>query len=352
MKDAKNGKTIGRQRLALALGVVMLFLAGRLAPAQDEIERELDDASGGEEWYGPSDWWSGEDLERDGRAFSDYGSGDAEWEGHRWHGDPSYIDRYGPEYLLNPVTGKWVASYGSDRRIQAGYDFTEIIGPQDVQNGGQGQRASGQDASRTLEGSIEGFRRIDLSSPTGDDTAHILARVSSAGGETAVVDFGPAAQLDKSITVGDQVTLKGSQGSLDGRKVFVASELSAHGQTFAIKRQQSREPVADPFSEMARHKGSDDEREQAQPSDEGRDLLLEGEISEMETLRIEGEEESHRFIKLRLQGGESVTVQLGPEDSLADLDLEKGDHVRIIGSEGRIDGRKVIAARSISVEGS
>lgn len=81
------------------------------------------------------------------------------------------------------------------------------------------------------------------------------------------------------------------------------------------------------------------------------DAEIQGKVENFRNISLQGEKDSHRLVRIRMQDGETKIVNLGPETRLSDLDLQSGDQVSIKGQEKTIDGRTVIFADQVKVDG-
>jgi antitoxin component of MazEF toxin-antitoxin module len=100
-------------------------------------------------------------------------------------------------------------------------------------------------------------------------------------------------------------------------------------------------------------------RQQARSGDRRnrQQVRLQGEITNMGirglTLGDSGQSDSkQRFAKVRTDSGRSARVCLGPEEKVAELDLQQGDRVTIEGVRGRVDDKSVVLARRVSSQGN
>jgi hypothetical protein len=59
--------------------------------------------------------------------------------------------------------------------------------------------------------------------------------------------------------------------------------------------------------------------------------------------------QQHSWIKVDLESGYTTTIDLGPEKELSDLDLQRGDQIKVWGRHGTIAGENVLIANRIRV---
>jgi hypothetical protein len=77
----------------------------------------------------------------------------------------------------------------------------------------------------------------------------------------------------------------------------------------------------------------------------------EAKVQDFRSIDVEGEDESHRIAKLQLRNGDTISADLGTRDQLRDIRLQKGDRIRIVGSEGRMNDKKMLIAHAVGKHG-
>jgi len=78
---------------------------------------------------------------------------------------------------------------------------------------------------------------------------------------------------------------------------------------------------------------------------------VQGKVESFRRISLQGEDERHQLLKVRLRDNSTELVNLGPETTLNELDLMKGDSITIKGQTNYIDGKEVIFAEKIKVDG-
>lgn len=76
-------------------------------------------------------------------------------------------------------------------------------------------------------------------------------------------------------------------------------------------------------------------------------VTLQGEVTETRQVNIKGQQDKHRLIKMKTDRGQEVMVNLGPKARLSDMDLRRGDQIRVQGRVGTINGKNVLMAKSV-----
>lgn len=91
---------------------------------------------------------------------------------------------------------------------------------------------------------------------------------------------------------------------------------------------------------------------QRSASGAGTTYVIRGQVESVRDFDIQGVAESHRLIKVTDTTGQfdqTYVIDLGPTSGpMADLNLERGDQVRIEGQPARIEGRSVLQAHQIA----
>jgi hypothetical protein len=162
----------------------------------------------------------------------------------------------------------------------------------------------------------------------GADEPHILARVEGAVGETVRIDLGPQSRIAPlKLKAGDPIVVFAREATLEGRPVLQAVRVEAHGAVVSLVGPARVGPV------------------RAGPR------KLQGKILDVDTIRLPGE--THRSVIATLQLEEDVIQPaiLGPMRSINVLELRKGDTVTFIARNGVLDGRPVLVAEKLVING-
>ena len=81
-------------------------------------------------------------------------------------------------------------------------------------------------------------------------------------------------------------------------------------------------------------------------------MPITGTVKDVSKTRLSDESrEDSLLIRLELEDGETCVVDLGEGTTLSELDLEQGSEVRLRGEKTKVDGKSIIVASSISVDG-
>lgn len=86
---------------------------------------------------------------------------------------------------------------------------------------------------------------------------------------------------------------------------------------------------------------------QGLPAEDQQPARLTGEVQNLKTMRLIGQEEPHVFAKIQTEQGRVARVDLGPRSSVDQLNLSEGKRITIRGTRARINNRPIIFARQI-----
>lgn len=221
------------------------------------------------------------------------------------------------------------------------------------------QRSSQQ--SQTFRGTVEAFRHTQLSDREGNQTTYSLAKVKLDNGRTVVMSLGEKEELQKlNLEKGDQVSIQGTTGRLGGQRILIAQRVSADGENVSVN---GRVATFDQMNRSRPQSGQWDSRSQEPNQNQTQNrsqnrqqqanqtMQLRGTVADIESVQVDGAREAQSFARIELENGRSATVLLGTEQSLDDLDLEEGDFVMISGQQDTIEGKMVLRAQEIRVDG-
>ena len=78
-----------------------------------------------------------------------------------------------------------------------------------------------------------------------------------------------------------------------------------------------------------------------------RNQRIRGEISEIQQVRLLGDDEPHLLARVGVQGGEDVHVDLGPRSQLQPLNLDEGDRVTVVGVRAQLNDLPIFVATRV-----
>lgn len=334
-----------------------------------------------DEWYDPSDWFDGNNIEYDDTYDYDpydytYTNGydygydwdywddyyDAyDWDDYNgysaWDGySSSYWDRYDWDDTLNddePVEGT-VYSYSiwvPDRDQQA---QNTSASNQASGQGGKQAKQDGKQISR-MQGTIEGVKTVKLNRSSGATGSFTLAKVKLENGQSTVVNLGRQSQLrDVNVKKGDKIQAIGRRGQIEGQAVFVAQKLRVNGKDIqanpAIRLKGAGKSGSQTVQSGSQRSGSQTSAAKQQMSDSEDEIS--GKVANIEKLKESGKNPDRTLVTLTLENGKSETVDLGPGAAPEKIGLDEGDSVTVRGRRDQIQGRDVIVAELVKVNGN
>jgi hypothetical protein len=312
-----------RSITTLALNLGMFAGLGAL-PLQAQDDGNTSTGHTEDEWYDPGNW---SDNDNSDRAGSD------------WWGNQDWSDS--SDYQSEPT------SYDEDRTVGAAtpyyYYYWEpiVIGwttdtdsnakRSQQQNRKDHRQQTGRDQDHSMktvsfDGKVEGFKKVNLKSREGQRDDYSFVRVRLKNGDARVVSLGSRVDLsDLDLEKGDTIKVTGRNARIDDRDVLVASRIKVGEETFRIR------------------KGNRPEAKQM--------VSIEGTVKQFSKTSFDDAKEDNLLIRLELKDGKGCVVDLGEGTKLKDLDIEKGSKIRLKGEKTRIDGKSLIVARKISVDG-
>jgi hypothetical protein len=301
--------------------IVIAFAAALLAlpPATLEAaewEYEWDEGLHKEEWYDPSDWFdndAGIDYESDWYNYtygynyypynSDgvagyYGDDDLGYD-YSWYEDGLYdYDYYTENWYEDNFT--W---YGDQNDV---YDF-ETVGNTNLQK---------------VQGTIKEMKDFKLG---GMEQKNMFAKLETQDGRNIRVDLGPLSESRKSkIKTGDQITVFGTEGSVNDRPMFMA---------LSIKSQSGEEKVERQYDQKLKK--------------------LQAKVLNTRTADFKKKQNTSEqvFARVDLKEGPTTVLNLGPKKNLPDnLDL-KGKQVAILARPVKIGDKMALVAEEIHADG-
>ncbi len=292
--------------LALTTGICVSFGSG-IALAETEWEYEPGEGYHQEEWYDPGDWFNEDDK-------ISYES-DSTWNDGNWsHIYHPYTYTY---YWWDPVDLVW-----TDRERN--------------QQTASNQNDQSQQTKSNLEGTIDGFKSVSLSDRQGVKENHDFVKVDLKNGTSRIVSLGSSLDVgDLQLKKGDKISASGRVVNLDGKKILLANSVRTGGESFSISK--SKQP---------------DIRNQ-QGNNSGESVVTRsGTLKDVARVQLDDEKQDKNLIvRLEMKDGRSCVVDLGPNTAMQDLDLSKGDIVWIKGEKCERNGKSLIVADKLRIDG-
>ncbi len=253
-----------------------------------------------------------------------------------------------------------------------------------------------QERETRLQGTIDGFRSVDISTNGAQADEHSFVRLRLENGESKIVCLGTRVDLrDLSLESGKDITVVGKKARIDGENVIVAERIDYDDTVYRIskderpevRKQTSQNRNAtranqDQFHSRAEYR---DDKNPSQPvrnndkydrettvkdttgragaywsDDQGwsdnshkqpRETRLNGTVDGFSVMNISTDGDNadeQTFVRIRLEDGNSKIVSLGRRVALDELGLESGKDITVSGKEKRIDGNDVLVAEQIN----
>lgn len=181
------------------------------------------------------------------------------------------------------------------------------------QNSGSDQR----EPLKRFVGTVTQPTRIRLV----DGPEHDFVKLQLQDGSRIPVDLGRTDRPGQmTFEEGQKITVWGSRGRVDDKRVLVARRIQVGDQTMERDREQDRD--------LKR---------------------VRGEVLDTATINLQNSDEKIAVAKVDLNGGRTETVVLGPANRLGDVSLTKGDEVQMLVRRGSLGQRQVLIADQLKI---
>lgn len=248
----------------------------------------------------------------------------------------------------------------ADEKNKRGHD-SQSVSPNPFSDDQRSTEASQQ---KDLSGEIVAFRKMELR-PQGNSASteeYIITKMKLDGGEHIVVSLGEKTDLDKlNLEKGDSVELTGVRGHVSGEPVFIAKKLEIGNKTIDVNRaiivsESEMGSQTASLSGLRNSEKSGSETYGAQDQNRygsDKQARLDGTIKSIQTKSDtkSGEYSMTETAELKLENGKTKTVAINSGNSFEDLNLSKGDKVRIVGQNMKIDGKSVLFIEKLWING-
>jgi hypothetical protein len=173
---------------------------------------------------------------------------------------------------------------------------------------------------RRYEGTVQSVMTKNLARM---DEPHTLITLRNQQGKTVKADLGPESKLKGvNLQKGERVTVFGTKGTINDKPVLMAEQITFNGERHRIHL----------------------------PKDQGLKRIR-GEIKSTHSTQFRGVDQGHLIARVQLDSGRTVPVNLGPESDFQDLDLQRGDEISALVSQGRMNGQRAFIAEQVSFQG-
>lgn len=189
-----------------------------------------------------------------------------------------------------------------------------------------GTISEGRNVQQTVTGKIQSIRPIRLTNSEGATAEHTILNLQFQDGRSVLVNLGPQVDPDeRNLKSGSTVVMSGSTGKIQNRRVLFAREVKVNQKIPA----DSESANAD-LSPTAQ---------------------IRGVVEDYQRLFLYPSGQSKPLLRVRFEDGRTALIDLGPETSWFDLDLEEDATIAVHGWPEMIDRQRVIRAKTISVNG-
>ena len=210
------------------------------------------------------------------------------------------------------------------RRRRAGEDLRERVGERRILRGFRPERPI-EDAEaeapsppaelHSVQGTLQETSHIRL---TGEEEEYVVGQLATDDAGTPQVVLGPVSQLAAfDLEEGQELTVEGSLGTIDGQDILFARYIALNGHQVHV-RLPGR-------GELAR---------------------VQGQITGMRSESVMGHDELHVIADVLIDGSLNQ-VCLGPESEVRELELQEGNHVELLLRHGHLDREPIVIAEQI-----
>lgn len=236
------------------------------------------------------------------------------------------------QYRLEPAGWIYVAiDYDNDGYYDGGewifqYDLEEARDRSQHRSRDQQSQEANQHNQVRLQGEVVSLDTCEIPGESKEsDCKCRFAELERESGKTTRVCLGIQENVSKlGVKKGDQLTVEGARGMMDDEEVVFAQRLYKDGKSVDV-----------------------------QPPEPAMWNRLSGEIIRLHDTEKGGRQQKHTVAKLKLEGDQGAEqVDLGPASELSDVDLKKGDTIRVLARERSIGGEPMLMAQLIRVNDS
>jgi len=185
----------------------------------------------------------------------------------------------------------------------------------------QGNRGNGFQRRR-VSGEIQQAKKVQL---PGIEDAMLVGVIAGDDGQTYLVNFGPASQLQKlDLKSGERISVNGEVYRGYHRPLLLAERVRYQGKRVPIEAFEDLEP----------------QHEQIQ-----------GELTKLQKVQIPGMKGAMLVGLVKTKQGQQVIVNLGSSEQTGELDLEEGTQVRMQGEGFEVGEQRVLFANQVRANG-
>lgn len=249
--------------------------------------------------------------------------------------DKSQLAKHGHGYRMEPQKqGGQYRDQSQQRRMHAQQarrqqEQQTVRQRQGAQYSGRQQQESRNDGTVQFSGVLDGTKRLKNRSGKADKQ---LVRLRMRDGSSRVVDLGNVnAAKSLKLQQGDRVSVSGQRKKMGDREVIVARRLRIGG---SGESQQN----------MTRYYNRDTQRSQQQ-----RRFQLSGTVEAVKTVTMNGQGDERKLLRVKLQNGKSMTLNIKPSLNRSILQIDQGDSVAAFGDVKQTRDRKLHMVDAIMI---
>lgn len=369
MKTIPKTPQLQRRQQITALAMNIGLFAGLSAlPLHAQDNENSRTGSSEEEWYNPgnwsndnqtdrngSDWWSNDgwsdSADSDDRSDNEAGNIDGESQANRnqrqnrnnaqsrWDQQQDRSDRQAgrntQQFRSDLQARRNMQQDRSDMQTRRN-QRQDRNDAQTTRNGQQDWSDRNPQAGRkqnrsmktvTFNGTVDGFRKVNLQDSEGKQDEHTFVRIRLEDDDARVVSLGSRLIVtDLDLEKGDEISVSGRNARIDNRDVLVASSIEVDDKLFRVRKHNR--------------------------PDTGQQFPITGTVKDVSMTSLsDNSREKNLLIRMELENGKTCVVDLGQGTTLSDLDIEEGSEIRLQGKKTKVDGKSIIVARTISVDG-
>lgn len=177
-----------------------------------------------------------------------------------------------------------------------------------------------------LQGQVNQVHSVTLWDRSGQDLKHTVARLYLEDGRRLWVDFGENVNnRHAELRNGDYIVVRGERGRIDGRPVLMADRYRVMGRDTLVTRSEDRESRADADQKVR----------------------LFGRVANAEMISLYEPDGPNTCLRVNLQNGSALLIDLGVPTYRARLDIDQGDNLSVSGHRYYVKGQPVIRAEHL-----
>ncbi len=169
-------------------------------------------------------------------------------------------------------------------------------------------------SAATISGKIDAFSTVKRKDA---DVQHALVRIETKQGDKAIVDLGPRLGTKKlDLKRGKQIEIEGSRSKMNDRTVLRAQQIEVGDKTFR--------PVTT--------------------------TTLKGTVDGFKEVELKERPDKNLLVRVTLQNGKKVILDLGSKAKLGKLDMQAGDQIKAKGIRRESGDKQILVAQNVMIK--